>query len=353
MRFLALLLSVVLVQSPLALPPTRDQFLALFGGYIDALRVQAGIPGMAGAIIGSDTDLLWQQAFGQLDIGQNVPTRTDTTFQFDGLTQLVTATMVLQCVEQGTTTLDARIGLYTPSSPDAGATVAQILTHTSGTAGNLSFNYNTARLDALKFVVEGCTGLTFRQAFRKTLEGLGMMDSVPGPDAPLPELSNADVVSQAVASRYWDVLHRIAAPYAVDAQGVATPSQYTVKTLSAGSGLVSNIFDFAKFDVALKSGGLLRADTLATAWHGPVNADGSVLPHGMGWFVQSYNGEPVLWQFGVEANASSSLVITLPARSVTLILLANSDGLAKPATLTAGDITVSPFARIFLGLVVR
>jgi CubicO group peptidase (beta-lactamase class C family) len=351
-RFLALLLSFVLVQSSYALPPTRDQFLSLFGGYIDALRIQAGIPGMAGAIIG-DTNLLWTQAFGQLDIGANVPTRTDTAFHFDGATQLITATMVLQCVEQGTTTFNAPIGSYSPSSPDARATVGQILTHTSGTPGNLSFSYNTARLDALMYVVQTCKAMTFRQAFRKTIEGLGMMDSVPGPDAPLPELSNSDVVQQSTASRYWDVLHRLAAPYAVDAQGIATSSEYAVKTLHAASGLVSTIFDFAKFDLALKQGVLLRADTLAAAWHGPVNADGRVLPHGMGWFVQSYNGEPVLWQFGVDANASSSLVIMLPARNVTLILLANSDGLAKPATLTAGDVSVSPFARVFLGLVVK
>ena len=69
------------------------------------------------------------------------------------------------------------------------------------------------------------------------------------------------------------------------------------------------------------------------------SADGP-LPHGLGWFVQTYRGEPVVWQFGMGANASSSLVMTLPARGITLVLVANSDGLAKPATLAAGDITV-------------
>jgi hypothetical protein len=73
----------------------------------------------------------------------------------------------------------------------------------------------------------------------------------------------------------------------------------------------------------------------------------------MGWFVQSYNGETVVWQFGSDINASSSLVMTLPARGITFILVANSDGLAKPASLAAGDVTVSPFARVFLGLVVK
>jgi hypothetical protein len=92
---------------------------------------------------------------------------------------------------------------------------------------------------------------------------------------------------------------------------------------------------------------------LASAWKNPVNSNGQLLPHGMGWFVQTYNGEPVVWQYGIDPNASSSLVLTLPNRNVTLILLANSDGLAKPASLSAGDVTVSPFARVFLGLVVK
>src|SRR5205823_11048612 len=69
-------------------------------------------------------------------------------------------------------------------------------------------NYSTTRLDNLKYVVETCTGLTFRQAFRNTLEQMGMMDSVPGPDAALPELSNADVATPSTASRYRNVLNR-------------------------------------------------------------------------------------------------------------------------------------------------
>src|SRR2546430_1405212 len=129
----------------MALPPTRPQFLALFGGYIDALRVQAGIPGMAGAIVGDTSDLLWQQAFGYRDIGAIDPVRTDTPFQFNGLTQLVTATMALQCVDQGRLSLDAHIGSFAPSSEDAASTVRQVLTHTTGPAGNLSFTYDLKR----------------------------------------------------------------------------------------------------------------------------------------------------------------------------------------------------------------
>lgn len=332
--------------------PAPSQVLSTFGTYVEALRVQTGIPGIVGAIIG-DTDLLWAQPFGSRDLASTDPMRTDTPFQFDGLTQLVTSTLILQCIDQGTLTADARIGTYTPSSPDANLTVAQVLTHTTGTAGNLSFSYNTARLESLKFVIETCSRTTFRQAFTKELQRLGMMDSVPGPDAPLPELTNADVAAPADASRYRSILFRLPTPYSVDTSNTPSTTSYAVKTLGAAYGLVSTTYDFAKFDLALKQDILLRRDTRIAAWSNPVNTNGQVLPHGMGWFVQNYNGEPVVWQFGVSPGTSSSLVITLPNRNVTLLLLANSDGLAKPQSLSAGDVTVSPFARVFLGLVVK
>ena len=58
------LLALALLQVPQALPPTRDQLFALLGGYLESLRVQAGIPGMAAAIMDND-GLAWEQAFGQ------------------------------------------------------------------------------------------------------------------------------------------------------------------------------------------------------------------------------------------------------------------------------------------------
>ncbi len=89
------------------------------------------------------------------------------------------------------------------------------------------------------------------------------------------------------------------------------------------------------------------------AWRPAVGANGQPLPHGLGWFVQSYNGETIVWQFGVSQGASSSLIVTVPGRGLTLVLLANSDGLSSPFSLANGDLTASPFGRLFLGLFVR
>jgi hypothetical protein len=60
-----------------------------------------------------------------------------------------------------------------------------------------------------------------------------------------------------------------------------------------------------------------------------------------------------VWQFGVVRDAYSALYIKVPARNLTLILLANSDGLAAPYNLSNGDVTVSLFAQTFLKLFIN
>ncbi|HZB24900.1 MAG TPA: hypothetical protein VE379_02130, partial [Vicinamibacterales bacterium] len=79
-------------------------------------------------------------------------------------------------------------------------------------------------------------------------------------------------------------------------------------------------------------------------------SDGRAMPTGLGWFVQRYRDEPVVWQYGHVPDAYSSMIIRLPNRRVSLILLANSDGLAVPFELSSGDVTRSLFATLFLRL---
>jgi len=47
------------------------------------------------------------------------------------------------------------------------------------------------------------------------------------------------------------------------------------------------------------------------------------------------------------------MVIMVPGRGLSLLLAANSSGLAKSFSLGSGDVMVSPFARLFLSIYVR
>jgi CubicO group peptidase (beta-lactamase class C family) len=117
--------------------------------------------------------------------------------------------------------------------------------------------------------------------------------------------------------------------------------------VDGATGLVASVRDLAKFDGALPSH--LRPETLAAAWTAATH-NGVATPFGLGWFVQTYNGEKVVWHFGYVPDAYSSLILKVPSRRVTLILLANSDGLSAPFALHEGDVTSSLFARTFLRL---
>jgi CubicO group peptidase (beta-lactamase class C family) len=325
---------------------TLDLVLQRFGDYVDSLRSQAGIPGLA-AVIVDNTGIIWQRGFGEQDIAHSIATRTDTPFHLDDLTQVFTATLVLRCVEEGRLSLDDPIGQYAPSSPEPGATLRQLLTHTSGPPGNLVFAYRPDRLDPLQFAVQACTGVSFRETLANQLDLLAMVDSVPGPDV-IHLVPAADgFPDPSAVTRYTSVVGRLATPYA----GTSV-THYSATTLTPESGLISTVLDVAQFYLGLWQGVLLRPDTIAAAWSPPLGQSGQPLPHGLGWFVQHYNGQMVIWQFGAGQNGSSSLAVTLPGQGLTLLMFANSTGLVQPFPLAGGDLTTSPFGRLFLGIFV-
>jgi CubicO group peptidase (beta-lactamase class C family) len=352
MRRPLLLLTMALSLSAGALVHAADDFLlSRFGDYLDALRTQAGIPGLAAAIVGP-ADVIWEGAFGLQDVERNIAARFDTPFHLDDTTQMLVAALAVRCASDGLLSLDDPVGKFSPSSPDAAATIRQLLTHTSAGANGLTFSYRPERLAPVAAAIGSCTDSTFRWGMSALFDGMAMTESVPGSDvvrltAPAEGFTAPDL------ARYSDVLRRLATPYAVDARGRATPTSYVAPTLTPASGLISTVRDLERFDLALKQGKVLRPDVLASAWTPPTDAKGLPLPHAYGWFVQAANGERIVWQFGVSDNATSSMIITVPRRGVTLILLANSQGLARPFALAAGDVTVSPFARLFLSIFAR
>ena len=344
---LLLTLALALSVGALVHAAADDFVLSRFSDYLEALRSQAGIPGLAAAIVGP-TDVTWEGAFGQQDVERNIAARIDTPFQLDGTTQTIVASLAVRCASDGVLSLDDPAGKFVPSSSDAGATIRQLLTHTSAGVNGLTFAYRPERLAPVAAAIAGCTGSTFRSGMSALFDRMAMIDSVPGSDV-VELTAPAEGFTASALQRYSDVLRRLATPYAVDARGRATLASYVASPLTPASGLISTVRDLEQFDLALKKGVLLQPEWRALAWTPPTDANGQPLPHAYGWFVQTYNGGPIVWQFGV-SDKSSSMLITVPQRGLTLMLLANSPGLVRPFALSAGDVTVSPFARLFLSI---
>ena len=323
-----------------------------FESYLESLRVQAGIPGMS-AILLQDGEVVWERGLGFQNQESRIRATPDTPYPIADLNQTLAATLVLHCTEQRRLALTDPIQRYGESVPEPNATIRQLLSHTSANSGD-AFQYDPERFAKLTRAVESC----IEQPYRKTvavelLERFAMKDSVPGRDVVTTfagTQSQQQLFSAEVMERYRRVLDRLAVPYKVDKRGRLTRSELQPEGINAASGLVSTVRDLARFDAALDTGLLIREDTRNLAWSNVQSSQNTAIPTGLGWFVQNYRNDRVVWHFGLVPNAYSSLIIKLPARRLTFILLANSDGLSAPFQLDAGDITRSLFATLFLRL---
>ena len=78
-----------------------------------------------------------------------------------------------------------------------------------------------------------------------------------------------------------------------------------------------------------------------------ISNTGKILPYGLGWFIQQKENITLTWHYGYWIGMSS-LIIRVPAKNMTFVLMANSDMLSAPYPLGFGDIWVSPYAKEFL-----
>ena len=178
------------------------------------------------------------------------------------------------------------------------------------------------------------------------VDELAMINSVPGQTLSTPTGDDVAMFEPGRLVRYADTLRRLAIPYRVINRRPVRNTDVAPTQIDFAQGVVSSALDLAQFNMAYDNGFLApatRVHALSQAF-----ANGMPLRTGLGWFVQAYNNEPIAWQFGVVENAYSSLIVKVPNRRLTLILLANSDGLTAPFALEAGDVTTSIFARTFL-----
>jgi CubicO group peptidase (beta-lactamase class C family) len=332
-------------------PSQADAEVALFLKYLLALQRQLGIPGVSAAVLKNER-IVWEGGFGFQDVERRIPATANTPYPIASLTKTFASVILLQCVERGTLDLNTPINRYTNIIPESAATIRHVLSHTSQAAPGQRFQYDGNRYAALTPVVEACANAPLRQILaREVLDRAAMQDSAPGHDLESPDLATATLFDPTTLARYQQVLARIAKPYVVDSRGRAKPSVFPPKGINAAAGLVSTVHDLALYDLALSSHLFLHAETQELAWTPGVTNAGEPIPYGLGWFVQDIDGERVIWHYGLWENSFSSLIVKVPARGLTLIILANSDGLSAKFPLSEGDTLVSPFASAFLRIV--
>jgi CubicO group peptidase (beta-lactamase class C family) len=319
----------------------------IFERYLEPLAQQIGMPGLS-AVILRNGRIEWERGYGHADVENKVPARTDTPYPIGGVTQAMTGVLLGICIDRHQLDVDDFIRKWVPAFPEAGATVRQVLAH----AADGRFRYDSAQFTALTTVVEACSAKPYRLATAvELLDRLAMTSSAPGLDLARAEGQAArELFEPAPLARYTEVLRRVAVPYRIDSRtGRAARSEYPTYGLDAAGGLVSTAYDLARFEAAVDAGVPLSSSTLNQMWSGAV-FHGVTMPTGLGWFVQTSSGARLVWTFGHIPNAGSALILKMPHKRLTLILLSNSDGLAAGYGLERGDVSASPFVKIFLRL---
>ena len=314
--------------------PVSAVSVADFETRLDNLRKGANIPGMVGGII-KDGQVVWIKDYGYADIQKNIRVTNTTIFHLASLTKTFASTVIIQLAKENKINLNAPVANYGINLSEKDTVrVIHLLTHTSEGLPGSNFKYNGDRYALLSNVIQSATAKTFDQLVtERIVQPVGLLNTAPS-DMMLAAANGFDPIKLKQNT----------------AQGYSSNGVQTVdypKNFSTAAGLISNIDDMLKYASAFDGNLLLTDDLKAKVFSPMISNGGKTLPYGLGWFIQEKEGIKLTWHYGYWVGMSS-LIIRVPEKKLSFVLMANSDMLSAPYSLAKGDIWVSPYAKEFL-----
>jgi CubicO group peptidase (beta-lactamase class C family) len=304
---------------------------------IERLRVSSHIPAVT-AVIAKGQEIVWMKGFGTADLATNRPAADTTIYHLASLTKPFASTVILQLVDEGKVSLDDPITTYGITLPSSGTIrVRHLLSHTSHGVPGTGFRYDGDRFGLLDSVIVRASGKSFAAALQeRIISTIGLTRSAPNPRSSSFAVSGLDKPA---------FEGNMARGYTYTG-GAQVPTAYPTY-FGTAAGLTASARDVALFSLAMDRDAFLRPETKALAYTPAVTPSGDSLPYALGWFSTRYKGVRIIWHYGLWV-ANSSLIIKVPERQLTFVVLANSDALSAPYRLGAGDLGSSPWAREFL-----
>lgn len=107
-----------------------DVLGVVLSGVVGGLRDAARVPALSAAV-GRGGDVVWAGAVGAPALADAGPT-PQHAFRIGSITKPMLAVAVLRLVEEGKVALHDPVGAHLPDAPAADATIAELLSHTSG-----------------------------------------------------------------------------------------------------------------------------------------------------------------------------------------------------------------------------
>ena len=339
-------------------PVTTGQPADPFPAQLDSLMLAHHLPGLSVAVSRHGVPV-FSRGYGYADLDSSRPVTTATPFRIASLTKPMAATVLLQLRNEGALDLDDRLKSFLPGYeqfygrvrsyikeelPDLAPlvenydftrddiTIRHHLTHTAEGEPGTAFKYNGFVYGTLSRVMEVRSGTDFANLLQARLfTPLGMTRSLPSQSGPDPDSLLAD----------------LALPYRFD-EGNFARSPFPDTGVNAGAGIVTTAADLLRFDAAYARGDLLPEESVREMTTPFRLNDGSTSPYGLGWFIEELDGERVIWHYGWQPGAYSGLYIKVPRHGLTIVALANGEGLSSPFFQRDKRLAQNAFARLLL-----
>jgi CubicO group peptidase (beta-lactamase class C family) len=316
------------------------QDLGQFESDLGRICAELHVPGAVAGIV-SDGRIIWSHAYDgsdTSDLASAAPISADALFPIASVSKTMAAVILMQLVDEGMLRLDEPITHYHPELQLArGVTLERILSHTSEDVPGEEFLYSGQRFALLTGVIERVTGQPYSRVHENRIfRPLGMSETLAGRDAPGGEALRL----------------RIAPPFALDPQAhESVPASAPGPAVTTATGVITTLGNLAKYAAALDGDGLASARAKQAMFTATRSTRGETLPYGLGWFLEDYLGEHLVWHYGL-VSGYSSLFVRVPSRGLTLIVLANSSAMSDEPRLMDGDLMRSPAALAFFADVV-
>lgn len=331
--------------------------VTMLAAQLDSLRRADRIPGLAVVIL-QDTAIVLARGFGFADVERQRPVTPETPFNIASVSKPISAVVALRLAEAGVLDLDRPMRQY--------AGFAAFCDQVHGVGGIFFGDYQcrSERLTlrrVLSMTANGEPGTRFWYNPPSYSWASRPMAEVAG--RPFSDLVDS-LVFRPAGMRHAARIHRslplrpdlaglLAPPYHLDSSGHVVRSEPPPpQGDGAAGGVIASAMDLARFDVALTDGRLLPGEWRAKLWMPTRTPSGAVLPYGLGWFVTAYAGRQLAWHTGLWEGRYSALYLKVlgatPTERLTLVLLANSDGLQWDTRFDEAAIERSAYARAFL-----
>lgn len=334
----ALILCILGPLRPVAAADAGVTITPAIAAQIDAIartQIHAGhTPGLAIGVVESGR-IVYARGFGFADAQRHVLMTPDTEFYAGGLTGQFTAAALLLLAQDGKISLDDRLTKYVPEFHNGSSiTVGQLLGQTSGLppvnripgirddpTRPLGLDALFAALDQMKAPVP--TAAYVANPLNGIIAAL-VVERASG--VPLSDYLEQHVFIPLIMDHSFlagdsGISQRRAIGYLPTARGFAPAPLWDPSWMSGDTGLVTTIYDLAKWDIEMPI--LLRVDATRKMFAASENAGPT--SYGLGWVIDRRGGKDFIWSNGASMGFRSFNAL-LPEEHVGIIVFSNADG---------------------------